>query len=191
MSVILKKFKLNSYAFVFQMKEHKEIKNRLLDLIKITDQHTIRPDKTCNDFISKTDWKFSKVPERLYAMEFSKILEPYITKMLLELSMDEATIHNMWFQSYYNKDAHDWHIHEGTHWTNVYFLELPDTKFKTELYDSFNKRIINNIEVKEGTLLSFPANILHRSPKNTSNKVKTIISFNTTFSNTKQNLIQS
>lgn len=191
MSVILKKFKLNSYAFVFQMKEHKEIKNRLLDLIKITDQHTIRPDKTCNDFISKTDWKFSKIPERLYAMEFSKILEPYITKMLLELSMDEATIHNMWFQSYYKKDAHDWHIHEGTHWTNVYFLELPDTKFKTELYDSFNKKIINNIEVKEGTLLSFPANILHRSPKNTSNKVKTIISFNTTFSNTKQNLIQS
>jgi len=148
MSVILKKFKLNSYAFVFQMKEHKEIKNRLLDLIKITDQHTIRPDKTCNDFISKTDWKFSKIPERLYAMEFSKILEPYITKMLLELSMDEATIHNMWFQSYYKKDAHDWHIHEGTHWTNVYFLELPDTKFKTELYDSFNKKIINNIEVK-------------------------------------------
>jgi|TARA_R100001460_G_scaffold4506_6_gene12716 hypothetical protein len=191
MSVILKKFKLNSYAFVFQMKEHKKIKDKLLDLINITDQHTIKPDETCNDFISKTDWKFSKIPERLYAMEFSKILEPYITKMLLELSMDEATIHNMWFQSYHKKDTHNWHIHEGTHWTNIYFLQLPDKNFRTELYDSFDKKIINNIEIKEGTLLSFPANILHRSPKNTSNKVKTIISFNTTFSNTKQNLIQS
>lgn len=184
----MKKIKLSSYAFVFQIENHKEIKNKLLNLIKVTDQYTIRPDKSCNDYISKTDWKYSKMLERLYVIEFTRLIQPYITKMLKELSMDKAFIHNMWFQSYYKKDNHNWHIHEGTHWTNVYYLELPNKKFKTELYDPFKKKIIDNIEVKEGTLLSFPANILHRSPKNTSSKVKTIISFNTTFSNTKQNL---
>ena len=184
----MNKFKLSSYAFIFNLKNHKKIKKRLLDLIKITNQSDIKPDNISNDYITKTDWNYSKDSGRLYTIEFSKILQPYITGMLIELSMDQATIHNMWFQSYYKKDNHNWHIHEGTHWTNVYFLELPNKKFKTELYDPFKKKIIDNIEIKEGTLLSFPANILHRSPMNTSNKVKTIISFNTTFSNTKRNL---
>ena len=37
------------------------------------------------------------------------------------------------------------------------------------------------IEVAEGQLLTFPANIIHRSPINTTDKVKTIISFNSNF----------
>ena len=48
------------------------------------------------------------------------------------------------------------------------------------MYDITENKIVD-IELKEGQLFTFPANILHRSPINISNNVKTIISFNTNF----------
>ena len=37
------------------------------------------------------------------------------------------------------------------------------------------------IEVEEGTILTFPSWLIHSSPINTSDKTKTIISFNSSF----------
>ena len=54
-------------------------------------------------------------------------------------------------------------------------MKLPDgygTEFK------INDRIIRP-KVKEGDLLVFPPDVLHRSPENTSGEEKIIISFNT------------
>ena len=44
-----------------------------------------------------------------------------------------------------------------------------------------NDRVIKNIKVKEGQVLTFPANIIHRSPVNNHDNQKVIISFNSNF----------
>ena len=40
-------------------------------------------------------------------------------------------ITNAWFQQYEKNSYHEYHNHTQTNFTNVYFLELPDTNFKT------------------------------------------------------------
>jgi len=175
----IKKIPLNFNAFVVKIKEHKDIKEKLLKLIN---QSQYRIIKSPRESISKTDWDFSKQIERHYVVEFTTLLRPYINKMAEELGMNKTVLHNMWFQNYGKTDRHDRHIHEGTHWTNIYFLDLPNTKLKTEIYDPFTKKTINSIKLEEGDLFTIPAQTIHRSPKNTSAKQKTIISFNTTFS---------
>ena len=62
----------------------------------------------------------------------------------------------------------------------MFYIDLPYNEVATQLYDPINKTIIKP-KVKEGDLLTFPANILHRSPKNITDKIKTIISFNTSY----------
>ena len=39
----------------------------------------------------------------------------------------------MWFQQYNVGGFHDWHVHPRCHFTNVYYLELPDTNLVTEI----------------------------------------------------------
>ena len=46
-------------------------------------------------------------------------------------------------------------------------------------------KIIDNIEVKEGQMLTFPANVIHRSPTNIQDDAKVIIAFNSNFDEVK------
>ena len=60
------------------------------------------------------------------------------------------------------------------------YLELPNNEDKTDFFSILDKKIITDIDIKEGDLITFPAYILHRSNTN-SMKRKTIISFNSSF----------
>ena len=84
-----------------------------------------------------------------------------------------------WFQQYYEKADHDWHTHPRCNYTNVYFLELPNEKYKTEILDSNGKLIY--YEAQEGDIITFPAGMQHRSAPNSSER-KTVISFNSDYS---------
>jgi len=50
----------------------------------------------------------------------------------------------------------------------------------SHFFNILDKKIISDIEVEEGDLITFPAYIIHRSNTNSENK-KTIISFNSSF----------
>ena len=58
---------------------------------------------------------------------------------------------------------------------------MKDTSAKTKFKNCYDKKIIKNINVKEGDLLTFPASTLHCSPIIKSNARKTVISFNSDF----------
>ena len=90
---------------------------------------------------------------------------------------DDWNISNGWFQQYEKDSYHQWHNHEGANFTNVYFLELPDSKFKTKI--KVGDEIIE-YEAEEGDLISFPAYLLHTSEKNGDGR-KTVIAFNSNF----------
>ena len=98
-----------------------------------------------------------------------------------------------WFNQYYANSGsdHPWHHHaEGKltpyvknhckDFTNIYYVELDDKSLTTVLrVPDTEEEIIP--DVKEGQILTFSADILHKSPRNFTNSRKTVISFNVIF----------
>jgi uncharacterized protein YjlB len=94
--------------------------------------------------------------------------------------MERIELHNFWFQQYKKQNFHDWHVHPGANYSNIYYLELPKKNMATKFFNQYNNKYIE-IEIKEGDLLTFPACILHCSDSFYEDATKTIISFNSSF----------
>ena len=63
---------------------------------------------------------------------------------------------------------------------SIYYVELPDESLITILKDpETGEEIIP--DVKEGQILTFASDILHRAPRNLTNSRKTAIAFNIMF----------
>lgn len=174
----MKFFDLNSFYIITNIKEHEKNKKKLISLINKMEQSSIEDE---NSHISKTDWNLSREKSRDYLILFYEIIKPYMDTMKDKLKCNNWNIKNTWYQIYKKNDNHDWHVHPDNNYTNVYYLNLPKSNVKTQLYDVKSNKIIDEIDIKEGQLFTFPANILHRSPKNKFNETKTIISFNSNF----------
>ena len=129
--------------------------------------------------IGKLDWDYANDFDR----DWVKILGPMLIKKLGEmayaLGFESIVLKNMWYQQYGKGSKHQWHHHVSSNWSAVYYLRLPNN-LGTELYDITESRTFD-IKLNEGDLFLFPANMLHRSPPNMTNKIKTIISFNIDF----------
>jgi hypothetical protein len=168
---------IDSYYFVNDIKDHALQKVKLLDLINSLDSVSIQNN---TDSISKTDWGITQQNQEYYTL-VQELLDPCMQEISKYLCAKDYEVHNIWFQQYLKKDIHNWHNHSHANYASVYFLELSDKKFATEIYDLEKKSVIN-LDVKEGQVLTFPAHMLHRSPKLDSSR-KTIISFNSSFYN--------
>jgi len=165
---------LKSYYVITDVITHKDNKEKLLSLIDKTEQEPYED-------ITLTDWKISNKENKPYIDLFYKMIAPHIKEMCSLMKFKKCEIYNTWFQIYDKKSKHDWHIHNGANWTNVYYLHLPKNKVKTEIYDIKNNNIIDDIEVTEGQILTIPAGTLHRSPENDLDDRKIVISFNSDF----------
>jgi hypothetical protein len=157
--------------FIVPIKEHLEIKEKLLEIIE-KDEGQRRTD--FDQTIYKTDY-FLKKENR----EYFNILSPFITEILKDLPINCSFIdhdNHIWYQQYIKLDHHSFHIHNNQ-WSGIYYVELdkksPGTQFKN--YVS-NTPIFPSI--KEGDVLIFPGWLEHRSPPNISQKRKTVIAFN-------------
>ena len=168
----MKKSTLSPNIFVNKIADHNKHKSVLL---KYFSQGGDKIDDGI-DNITNTDWYNNGDLNREWIHYFKdNVLNQIQDNLLNERSAVNLTLHNIWFQQYEQDNVHEWHTHGFTQYTNVYYVELPDTSLKTEILDE------EDIEVEEGDILSFPAYIFHRSKINKTNKRKTIISFNTSF----------
>ena len=174
---MMKLFELNSFYIVTDIKEHQKIKSKLLSCIESMPHDSI---DVRSEIVSKTDWNIPSSYKREYLDIFYSVIEPYMEEMAFKLKSTKCEIRNAWYQVYNDNDKHDWHVHPAANYTNVYYLSLPDKSLKTQLYDLVNERIVENIDVQEGQILTFPANVIHRSPTNTKDQ-KVVISFNSDF----------
>jgi len=174
----MKKLKLNTCAFVLKISEHNSFKKYMLDYIE---KQPLTPLHEYQDNITNTDWLDSKSDNREYVEKFKNILQPYLLDVAKELKTIECNISNMWYQQYQKNSKHQWHYHNKANWSAVYFLELPSNDISTQLLYIPENKIVYEKEIKEGDLFVFPANLLHRSPENLTNHMKTIISFNLDF----------
>ena len=177
----MKFFDLKSFYIITDIKEHLETKLLLLSQINKTNSKKIEVN---NDFITKTDWN-TVSEQKIYTKTFCDMINPYINIMCKKLYCDKWYIRDIWFQVYGKNSRHDWHLHTNTNYTNIYYLHLPNEKIKTEILDITTNKIIDNIEVKEGQMLTFPANVIHRSPTNIQDDAKVIIAFNSNFDEVK------
>jgi len=156
------------HLFVRPFKKHKELKKTFLELIE-----NLPISK--KESISNTDWYLPKEHKRDYVDLFYKNIVDHMGFVSEKLKCTKWEIHNTWFQQYTEGDKHDWHNHGHTQFSNVYFLELPSKKMKTEFATH------PAISISEGDIITFPAYLIHRSKLNKSNKRKTVIAFNSSF----------
>ena len=104
--------------FVCDVPDHKKHKKKLLNLIREMPDNIYGP-------ISKTDWNIDVNFKRKYLDYFySNVIRPVMNEQQKYLKALDWKISNGWFQQYDKKSYHDWHVHEGSNYTNVYFFEL-------------------------------------------------------------------
>ena len=175
MSIEVHKIEMN--YFKGKMHNHHLIKNSLLAAFENTPN---QPIKDFSQKISSTDWMYANM-HRPWLDIFYSNLESYMIEMRDALQCKNYMIQKAWFQSYSTGDFHNWHTHPDTNWTNIYYLNMPNSSLKTEILDYNSNEILTTVEVEEGDILSIPASLLHRSAKNTYTTQKVIISFNSDF----------
>jgi hypothetical protein len=170
------KHKLESSYSVKSFTKHESYKDKTLELISTSKYKSPNVAKAEVN-ITKTDWDFSRT-DREWLSYIQETLMSEVFDIYDNMGYSGFKVNEIWFQQYLQESEHGWHIHSGN-FTNVYYLELPEGTPKTQIINPYNQKDIIEVDVKEGDLLTFPSYVLHKAPKNNSDKRKTIISFNT------------
>ena len=159
--------------FINKIEKHEEHKIELLRLIEQSPQGAFRS-------ISTTDWDLDRDGNDGYLSYFhNSVIRDTMCSIQKVLNSSSWDIRTAWFQQYEENSTHNWHSHSGCNFTNCYFLELPDSEYKTEIRDPITGKSIE-YEAKEGDVITFPAYMAHRSNINGKGR-KTVISFNSDF----------
>lgn len=162
------------------VKEHSAMKQTILASIKSMGTHSLIEPNNYQE-ISNTDYHLSQKYRRHYMHLMQSIVIEHLDRVIEILRPPEGVnliSTSIWFQQYQKDNYHGWHWHEDCQYSSVYYLDLPEgssnTTFKylDEEYD---------VPVVEGDILTFPSSVFHCSKPNKSDKVKTVISFNSIF----------
>jgi|TARA_R100001086_G_scaffold67626_1_gene31753 hypothetical protein len=160
--------KQNNYVYLFNVNNHKKIKNKILKEIDNTPSKKIQG-------VYKTDWQTDPLLKRMYWENHVKFLADkcieYLKKDLYKYVKQDTWHHNHWFHQYEKNYGFGWHTHGESNFSGIYYVSLKDSKYKTQFIDF-------NLPIKEGNLLIFPSFLLHCSPLINSKTKKTIVSFN-------------
>ena len=150
--------------------------------------------------ISKTNWQ-----DEIFGEEWAQIWPHFLSPTdqfqvinsiknnYPDRDWSSGEVTESWFNQYIEESGseHPWHHHADSerkageknpciNLASIYYVELPDESLITILKDpETGKEVIP--DVKEGQILTFGADILHKSPRNFSNNRKTVIPFNIMF----------
>lgn len=171
---MLKKFDSKSPIIVSSFSKHREIKSNLLHLIE---KESFDGNSNENDQISATDFFVKDNMKYEYYQFIKPLIAEHMTEVFRGFEVQGFAIGNMWAQQYNLNDTHHWHIHGSCHFTNVYLIELPNNELTTEIRSLDGNSLLEYTAV-EGDIITFPSYLYHRSPKNTTEQRKTVISFN-------------
>lgn len=167
--------KIETEYFITKLPDFEQFKNKFK---KITNNIPKKNIQTEYFKLSHTDYN---VPYdyKSYKSITQKYLTSYLQEIANKLNCKYYAVHDIWYQQYSDGDYHNWHNHVGCMYSNILYVDLNSKSFATELFDAANNQVIQ-VDVSEGDILCFPANIIHRSPIiDTSSK--SVLSFNTSF----------
>ena len=108
-----------------------------------------------------------------YAQIFLPVLKQYTSRFF---EQDQKLKYQIWFQQYYYMQDHEWHNHMGSNLVVIYYVELDESGPKT-IFKNEDSTILTP-DVKEGDLIFFDGELMHKSPANKTKQRKTIISCN-------------
>ena len=158
-----------------KFEHHERLKDQLLTAINEQEQFEHLLTET-NDIL-RVDWNTSRFDRSRKWLSIIGIeLYEHLGEWCKTLGYESFDVHEIWFQQYTTGGKHAWHVH-GSNFTNVYYLDLPDDTPKTEWIDPVTGTEYS-FDVSEGDIITFPSWLIHRAPMNSSNKLKTIISWN-------------
>jgi hypothetical protein len=169
------KNRLDSMYVIADLADHSEIKDSLLSLIDKSPAGSMS-NNTDRLNVTKVDWDKSTDFSRPWVSYLLHYLNPHIASVFKEMGFSKFLLKEIWFQQYLNRASHGWHTH-GSHFTNVYYLELDPDSPKTVLINPFTREEFIP-DVKEGQTLVFPSYVIHKSPDDFFKKRKTIVSWN-------------
>jgi len=164
----------NMFHKIFTLENHNELKPKI---IKSIEEFSAKSLTNSTDSITRTDWNIPENVPRPYFDYIKPFIENEYMDYVRYLGGKSAEIHNLWFQQYYKTDTHTTHCHPGSHFSNIYYVELPHKFQRTEFYNPFEKTFFQ-FNAEEGDILTFPAYYAHRSPVNNSDDRKTVVVFN-------------
>lgn len=167
---------LNGFYIHSKIENHKSVKDSLLEKISNSDAGRVYYENTDVN-IYRCDWDKRLDENREWLQFISKDLKKTLTDCFIAAGYNDAFLLEAWFQQYDKNSQHGWHIH-GHNFTGVYYVDLPQDKYKTEYLNPLNNKEIKFFDVKEGDLILFPSHLVHRAPILKDDFVKTIISFN-------------
>ncbi len=170
-----------------------------VDMINLDDDYNDL-DYDYASHISKTNWQ-----DEIFGEEWAQIWPHFLSPTdqfqvvnsiknnYPDRDWSSGEVTESWFNQYIAESGseHPWHHHAESerkagqknpsiHLASIYYVELPDKSLTTILKDpETGEEIIP--DVKEGQILTFASDILHKSPRNLTNNRKTVIPFNIMF----------
>ena len=119
-----------------------------------------------------------------YEPIFLSMISPYLREFLKISDFKFSEIGRVWIQRYSKGDYHAPHDHGPEGYACVFYAELdPEEHSATEFMQPWvphtgSRDMESPDDVVEGDLIIFPINLFHMAPPHSSDKYRTIISFN-------------
>ena len=165
-----------------KFEKHKEMKGVLLQLIDKIPKESVYE-------VDNSDWNLPVDYKSEYLDIFYELVRPTMDEIANQLCCKKWIITNGWFQQY-TSGYHKWHNHAGVHFSSVYYLELPNSKFQTKFLNPMNKKLHGDIIIEEGDIIATPAFIPHTSIVQPTKERNTVIVFNSVFDDVDDRKIQ-
>ena len=121
-----------------------------------------------------------------YEPIFLSMISPYLAQFLRISDYKFTKISRVWTQRYSKGDYHPPHDHEPEGFACVFYAQLdPQEHLPTQFMQPWiphtgNRDMDCPDNIVEGDLVIFPSNLMHMAPPHSSDKYRTIISFNLT-----------
>ena len=165
-------------VFVSNVEDHFSIKASVLDILQKSIIVSIN-DKRGNE-IYNTDYFTYNIKDFEFSSQYVTKITPVIEAHLASLSSflgytSPLEFNRVWFQQYIKGNQHAWHRHPDCIFSNIYYVDLPDGASKTTI--RFLGREFS-VDIREGQIITFPSFLEHCSKPNNTDKIKTVISFN-------------
>lgn len=153
------------------------------ELMKILKQSNIekKSDSHHTDyhFQLKNGWDISKFKD------ISRILEDEIKVFSKQFSFSSIEITSTWFEISKKYEYHSAHSHDSKGYVAVCYLQYDDKKHMPVTFIAPFKNFINGYDlhydvedIKEGSIIFFPASIIHQTKINQSNLDRIVVTLN-------------
>ena len=154
-----------------------EKKPILLDMLNAARMDKSLGEKVQSDYHTQHN-------DPIYNIQITQLFKEEINIFCSELGLSEYRIVMSWFETSSQGDYHGIHTHGLVGYSVVCFIDYDsDEHTATQFVSPFNNLLTgaalqHSPEVNEGSLIFFPACILHYTEPNKSEKERKILSFN-------------